>query len=384
MQEPTIYFKKSRLQEQDIVVLEYHYSEPIYTFLKSSGLVLWSNDLHKWYLDYDRNQLNTLYAQLKQQGFLVDIKAALPPMPSSSGFNTHNLSVYNDYRSYLIGLRMSVSTVDTYSNFIMAYVRYLGDKDLLVSDVECIRDFIFYSVKRLNYSVSTHRQMVSAFNHLGLLYPELHTILEVMKRPKRDKFQPQVLSTQEVILLLQVTENLKHRFALGMLYSCGLRIGELLDMRLYHIDLARQQVFIKHGKGRKDRHVSIAVSMFPLIKNYLSTYRPETYVLESTTGGPYSSSSIRAFLRRSCKKAGITKKITPHSLRHSYATHMIENGVGLRHVQELLGHSKPETTMLYTHIARKDLLQIVNPLDAAVKTFKSAKEPPNIRLSGDF
>jgi integrase/recombinase XerD len=219
---------------------------------------------------------------------------------------------------------------------------------------------------------------------LGLLYPELETLLEVMKRPKRDKFQPQVLSTQEVILLLQVTENLKHRFALGMLYSCGLRIGELLNMRLFHIDLDRQQVFVKHGKGRKDRHVSIAVSMFPLIKNYLATYRPETYVLESLSGGPYSSSSIRSFLRRSCKKAGIIKKITPHSLRHSYATHMIENGVGLRHVQELLGHSKPETTMLYTHIARKDLLQIVNPLDAAVKTFKSTKEPPNISLSGDF
>ena len=384
MQEPTIYFKKSRLQRQDIVVLEFQYSAPIYTFLKSSGLVLWSDQLHKWYLVYDRDQLNTLYTQLKQQHFLVNIKAALPPMETNKGFNFHNLTMYKDYRSYLIGLRMSVSTVDTYSNFIMAYVRYLGYKDLLESDAECIRDFILHSVQRLNYSVSTHRQMVSAFKHLGLLYPELETLLEVMKRPTRDKFQPQVLSTQEVILLLQVTENLKHRFALGMLYSCGLRIGELLNMHLSHIDLDRQQVFVKHGKGRKDRHVSIAVSMFPLIKNYLATYRPETYVLESLSGGPYSSSSIRSFLRRSCKKAGITKKITPHSLRHSYATHMIENGVGLRHVQELLGHSKPETTMLYTHIARKDLLQIVNPLDAAVKTFKSTKEPPNIRLSGDF
>lgn len=384
MQEPTIYFKKRRFEQQEIVVLEFQYSIPIFMFLKSSGLVLWSDHLQRWYLVYNRDQLNALYVQLIQQNFLVNIKAALPPKKLNDGYNKHNLSLYKDYRSYLIGLRMSVSTVDTYSNFIMAYVRYLGDKDLLKSNSAFIRDFILHSVQRLNYSVSTHRQMVSAFNHLGVLYPDLQSIIEVMKRPKRDKFQPQVLSTQEVILLLQVTENLKHRFALGMLYSCGLRIGELLNMRLNHIDLARQQVFVKHGKGRKDRHVSIATSMFPLIRNYLATYRPETYVLESSTKGPYSSSSIRAFLRRSCKKAGITKKITPHSLRHSYATHMIENGVGLRHVQELLGHSKPETTMLYTHIARKDLLRIENPLDAAVKNFKSAKKPPNIRLSGDF
>ncbi len=223
--------------------------------------------------------------------------------------------------------------------------------------------------------------MISAFKHLMDLYPQLELSAILLKRPKKDRFQPVVLSMQDIIALLQVTKNLKHRFIIAMLYSCGLRIEELLQMKVDAIDLNRRQVLVKNGKGRKDRYVSIASSMEPLCINNMQTYQPKNYVIESMQATTYSSSSVRSFLKKSCKNAGIIKKVTPHTLRHSYATHMLENGVGLRHIQELLGHSKPETTMLYTHIARKDLLQITNPLDVAVEQIVNGKKAPNLSLS---
>ncbi len=181
---------------------------------------------------------------------------------------------------------------------------------------------------------------------------------------------PEVLSIEEILSLIQVTHNLKHRTIIAMLYSCGLRIGELLNLRLADIHLRRRQLQIRNAKGRKDRYVVLADSVLPLLNNYLMSYSPHEYLIEGKVGKPYSASSVRKFLKRSCRLANIHRPITPHTLRHSYATHLLEQGIGLRHIQELLGHSKPETTMIYTHLARKDLLNVASPLDTALKQFR--------------
>jgi len=163
--------------------------------------------------------------------------------------------------------------------------------------------------------------------------------------------------------LIRVTRNLKHRAILTLLYSAGLRIGELLRLRLSDIDFQRKQVHIRNAKGRKDRYVFLADTFMPLLSNYLATYSPEHLFVEGFKGEPYSASSVRSFLKQSCKLAGITKRVTPHTLRHSFATHLLENGVDIRYIQELLGHSKPETTMIYTHVSKRQLMKIQSPLD---------------------
>lgn len=123
----------------------------------------------------------------------------------------------------------------------------------------------------------------------------------------------------------------------------------------------------------------------PLILNYLNTYKPQRFVIEGHDGGPYSAPSIRQFLKKSCQLAGIKKQVTPHVLRHSYATHLMENGVGLRHIQLLLGHANPETTMIYTHVAHKDLMQISSPLDTTVEALaKSGKKQKDVLLSRNY
>ena len=184
--------------------------------------------------------------------------------------------------------------------------------------------------------------------------------------PKKDKKLPVVLSVEEVLKLIQVTKNLKHRTIIAMLYSSGLRIGELLSLELRDFDLKRNQLHIKNGKGKKDRYVTLATSLHPILKNYYATYKPKNFFIENPKGNNYSATSIRSFLKKSCQAAGISKRVTPHSLRHSYATHLLEQGTDIRYIQELLGHSRPETTMVYTHVSKKDLRGIKSPLDIAL------------------
>ncbi|NNE32419.1 MAG: tyrosine-type recombinase/integrase, partial [Winogradskyella sp.] len=236
-----------------------------------------------------------------------------------------------------------------------------------------------------NYGISTHRQLISALKHFGDRFTESGIEPTTIKRPRKSRHLPTVLSKEEVIDLLRATYNLKHRTILAMMYSCGLRIGEVLQLRLADIDLDRRQLVVVQSKNRKDRYVILAESTVPLLINYVSSYKPQHFLFQGEKGGMYSATSIRCFLRRSCRRAGITKRVTPHTLRHSYATHLIENGVNLRLVQELLGHSKPETTMIYTHVAKKDILAVQSPLDTALLELRSTdKNLLNQSLSGNL
>ncbi len=196
------------------------------------------------------------------------------------------------------------------------------------------------------------------------------------------KSLPLVLSKEEVIDLIRHTQNLKHRALITMIYSAGLRISELLNLKISDIDVDRRQLIVRQGKGRKDRMIVLADSFLPLFNNYYLTYQPKEFFIEGEAGKKYSAESVRAIIRRGCKRAGIKKRVTPHTLRHSYATHLLESGVDLRYIQELLGHSRPETTMIYTHVSRKDLLQIRSPLDINVQQLlETDKHNKNILLS---
>jgi site-specific recombinase XerD len=333
-----------------------------------------------------------LISYLATRGYRVHYEAQMQsaakgPEPSSPAqvFNPLNRERLQRYRRYLEGLRMSPSTVNSYSFFINSFLKFIGERPLSEVDNTLVRHFVEELVAKKKYGISSHRQLIGAMKHFSDLFSESRISNLALVRPKRSRYLPTVLSQEEVMRLLQRTPNLKHRAALAMLYSAGLRISELLNLELRHIDLERRQLQIRQAKGRKDRYVVLAESMVPLLLNYINSYRLQRYFVEGDGGIRYSGSSVRAFLKRSCKRAGILKHVTPHTLRHSYATHLVENGVNLRHVQELLGHAKPETTMVYTHVARRDLLNIRSPLDEAVmKLLKIDNTPPHISLSGDF
>lgn len=364
------------------------YNEQFITLIKTFNNVRWSQTHRCFYTINNSTNYKALYQFLRGHKFYVDysnFKVAAATVPDPVIAVSKN-PLYDEqflaFKKYLAGKRYSKSTINTYLHFASMFLKFIEVKPINSLTEEDVRLFIEEKIPEKNYSISTHRQLVSALKQLFSLYNH-SVVLDQLSRPKKTKYVPVVLNQLELIELLKVTVNLKHRCILAMLYSCGMRVGEALDLEIRDIDLERKQVLIRNGKGRKDRYVGIASSSIPLLMNYTSSYRPKTYLFENKAGVKYSASSVRAFLKRNCKKAKITKHVTPHTLRHSYATHLVENGTGIAHIQRLLGHAKPETTMLYTHIANVDLVKIENPLDVAVDRVRQKdKDYKNMRLSG--
>lgn len=387
----TLLLKKVVHRKKVRLLLVFRYDDFVISKIKKIEGYAWSQTLRGWYTDYTLENIDFIKKTLKNEVvFKLDNSVYNEGLKDfiehkERKISEENSEVLKSYSSYLKGKCYSESTVKTYSLFIADFFNYLKDTPLTAvtnRDVEKFIEDVFVPKK---YSISTHRQFVSAVKLLKVFYPECKIEELQLKRPNKSRILPTVLSKEEVIDLLRYTKNLKHRAILAMIYSAGLRISELLGLQLAHIDVDRRQILVKNSKGRKDRNVILAESIIPLMNNYLMSYRPDMYFVEGKPFQKYSAESIRAFLHRASKLAKITKNVTPHTLRHSYATHLLENGIDLRYIQELLGHAKPETTMIYTHVTKKDLMKIESPLDLALKSMaETDKNNKNIRLSGNY
>ena len=357
------------------IAIKFKFDFKLKECIKNITGVYWTQTHRTFYIHNEDGTLQNLKADLKKEGirfvketeptiikpFNKKVKLKLKPL------NNEKALVYKQFLEFLKGKRFSESTITSYGNFILEFLRFTASKPINELNETDVRQYIEWTVKKLNYAISTHRQMVSGFKHFAYFYPACSIDVDKINMPKKDRQLPIVLSIEEVLRILQTTKNLKHRTVIAMLYGSGLRVGELINLKLSDFDFNRKQLYVKNGKGRKDRYTTVAESLFPLLKNYHNTYKPKAYFIENPKGGKYSAESIRTFLRKNTKAAGITKTVTPHTLRHSYATHMLEQGTDIRYIQELLGHSRPETTMIYTHVTRKDLQQISSPLDTAIK-----------------
>ncbi len=184
----------------------------------------------------------------------------------------------------------------------------------------------------------------------------LHTVL--------DKPLPKVISKEEVKTIIKATNNIKHKCIVSLLYSGGLRRSELLNLRIEDIDSKRMLIKVRMGKGNKDRYTLLSKSILADLRKYYQKWKPELFLFEGPEGGQYAGSSVGKIVSNTAKKAKITKHVTPHMLRHSFATHLLEAGTNLRNIQELLGHHSSQTTEIYTHVSRSSLVSIANPLDS--------------------
>ncbi len=387
---PLIILKKVKHKNELRLVLIFKYNQSFINFLKDTGIYFWSKTLNAWHTDFSSENIQHLKTAFKDKAtFKIDntINEAIIVKPTREQrvISEENKNVIRQFVKYLQGKRYSESTIKTYFTFVADFFHYMKDKpivDFCNRDVELFIEDVFVPKKM---SISTQRQLISAIKLFKAFYPKCNIDDLKLTRPRKSLILPTVLSKEQIIDLLRYTKNLKHRAILAMIYSAGLRISELLNLKLSEIDVDRRQILVKNSKGRKDRIVILAESFIPLLMNYVTSYNPKTFFVEGAEGKNYSPESIRAFLKRSCMYAKINKRVTPHTLRHSYATHLLENGIDLRYIQELLGHAKPETTMIYTHVSKKDLLKIESPLDLALKGLNEAKNKiENTRLSGNY
>lgn len=271
--------------------------------------------------------------------------------------------VLEKYNNRLIQQRYSQNTIDIYCNYFKDFCNNFKDSKLENIKPEQINEYILDLIKTKSISISQQNQRINAikFYYEKILGLEKHYY--ALYRPKKEYKLPKVLSKNEMKRIFNSCNNIKHRCILMLIYSAGLRRSELIDLEISDIDSERMVVNINGAKGKKDRISLLSENTLGLLRDYYKIYKPKVYLFEGSNGSKYSPTSIAKILKNSAQKAGITKNVTPHMLRHSFATHLLEQGTDLRYIQELLGHNSSKTTEIYTHVSKKAINKIKNPVD---------------------
>ena len=308
----------------------------------------WSQSLVAWHLpDTEENR----------------VRFKIPPV-SYSLPSTEGIEQIEKFKQWLRSKRYSESTITTYSEALKSFLVFYRNKPIINITNE---DVIVYNNEHIlknNLSASFQNQTVNAIKLFFQTIRDTKMMVDKIHRPKRAKVLPNVLSKEEIKLILNAHSNIKHKAMLSMIYSCGLRRSELLHLRFSDIDANRNIVLLKNAKGKKDRIAPLSPKILQMLREYYKDYKPAVWLFEGQIKGEqYSEQSLQSVLKQALQKAGIKKPVTLHWLRHSYATHLLESGTDLRYIQELLGHSSSKTTEIYTHVSTKSLQQIKSPFD---------------------
>ena len=212
-------------------------------------------------------------------------------------------------------------------------------------------------------TINTRKHRLCALNSFYKITVGMPSKITKIPYPKAEKKLPIVLSQDEVQKMFDVCENLKHKVILALLYSCGLRVSELINLQWSNIDRSRMIINIIAGKGKKDRQVMLSESLIPLLERYYNCYKTKTYILSGQFTDQYSATSVGQVMKQLAEKAGINKRVYTHLMRHNCFTHMVENGIDINLIQKLAGHSNVKTTMAYTHISGSLISKINSPLN---------------------
>jgi integrase/recombinase XerD len=259
--------------------------------------------------------------------------------------------------------RYSKRTIESYISGMELFFKYFENTDPSEITDQDISEFIEDYILKLGYSASYQNIIISAIKMFFTLNSQRRVDTDSLKRPKRSRALPKVFSKEEIMEIFSVTKNNKHKLILWLIYSCGLRRSEVINIKLTDLDTDRGVLHVREGKGNVDRMVPIPQKVWEKISSYIKGYKPGIYLFEGQTGGKYSAESVYSVFKHSLKLAGIKKDVGVHSLRHSYATHLHEGGLDIRYIQELLGHKSSRTTEIYTHVSRRNLFTIRSPIE---------------------
>lgn len=270
----------------------------------------------------------------------------------------------SQFRKWMKHRRYSESTINTYADAVKQFLMYYKNSDIKSLNNDNMIEYVHEHIVKNKLSFSYQNQLV---NGVKLFFREIvksKIELDKLQRPRREHKLPNVLSKEEVKAILEAPKNNKHKAMLSVIYACGLRRSELLNLRPNDIDSNRKLLIIRNAKGRKDRIVPISDKLIEMLREYYKTFRPQVWLFEGQQKGEqYSEKSLQAVLKQAIQNANIHKPVTLHWLRHSYATHLLEGGTDLRYIQELLGHKSSKTTEIYTHVSTKSIQQIKSPFD---------------------
>lgn len=361
---PLLEAGKLRYKGEVCLSLKFAFNNRLIQLIKSIEGSKWSRSNRCWLLPFTREVIDTVKLVISGNAELVFLfkESDFLQSPGKSD-PKHFDDCLCKMEEKLRVKRYSENTIRTYKALFSEFLKYYPAKEPNEINEEDIKNYLLFLVNQKKVSSSYQNQAINAIKFYLEKVLRNERAVYYVDRPLKEKKLPEVLSEEEITRLLQVVENLKHKCILYLIYSAGLRISEAINLTIKDIDSDRKVLYVRGGKGKKDRFTLLSTKMLMLMRDYYKKYRPSLYLFEGESGGPYSSRSIQQILKVNLGKAGITKKATVHTLRHSFATHLLERGTDLRYIQALLGHESSKTTEIYTHITRKGMENIKSPLD---------------------
>lgn len=373
-QEPIIY-ECGMHRNSPVIWMRFYYNREQINQILPMG-ARWSRTRRCWYVadtDEYRRQLWGATTQISNgPGLPVPEAVENQPLPAPAKFGAAihpvNRHIIPALRQQLILKAYSPSTIKTYTNEVAAFLAALKHQAADEFPVQRIKGYLQYCFETLKLSENT---LHSRINSLKFYYEQvlgLEKFFWEIPRPKKPLLLPRVISEEKVLKGLLAVENLKHRALLITAYSAGLRVSEVVALTVADIDGDRMQIRVCAGKGKKDRVATLAMATLVLLREYAAQYKPRKYLFESQVAGqPYTIRSAQMVFKRAFQRLGLSAGMGFHSLRHSYATHLLENGTDIKFIQELLGHNDIKTTLRYIHVSNRQLGAIESPLDALLR-----------------
>ena len=376
---PIVKLEPALHKEKKVVKLIFIKDDELNNLLRTNTVIRWSKTMNCWYLPFYKTIVQDLfmllkpkfyldYSELKAPQELVTPEKEAEPIIKSTfmlpDISIESLQKIEEFKLWLSSKRYSVNTIATYTDALKVFVRYYAHKSIAEITNNDLIKFNNHYIMANHFSASYQNQVVNAVKLFFSIIENKKLNPELVHRPKRPKLLPNVLSKEEVKLILLAPANIKHRAMLSLIYSCGLRRSELLNLKLTDIDSKRGLIIIRQGKGRKDRVAPLSPKILELLRDYYSAYKPHHWLFEGQDKkSQYDEKSLASVLKQALAKSRIQKPVSLHWLRHSYATHLLENGTDLRYIQEILGHRSSRTTEIYTHVSNKNIQRITSPFD---------------------
>ncbi|MBN2164917.1 MAG: tyrosine-type recombinase/integrase [Marinilabiliaceae bacterium] len=360
--------------DERFLAIKYVPSKKITDILRQNKYCNWNNDLKLFvvkpksnlFLYFIKHTIPYLQIRLQNELIINDSKIMSILMEQAYKKDKDYKSCPIEFLKYMLLKNYSINTINTYYYFVLRFINsYKGVSleriNFFTSDR--VNQYHQFMLGEKSYSEQTINQSVNAiklyFN--GFLGKEI--VLNEVIRLKTKKALPKVWSKEEVGMILRSISNLKHKTILCLIYSGGLRLGEALNLKIEDVDSKRMRLRIIDAKGKKDRYTILSEQLLVLLRSYYKAYKPDKYLFAGQFGGKYSQASVGRILEKAIAQSGVPKRGGIHSLRHSFATHLLESGTDLRYIQELLGHNSSKTTEIYTHVSNKYIDKIKSPMD---------------------
>lgn len=374
---PVITLRNILVDGNKCIGLQFFPSKRIQIFIKTLDKPRWSTVYQMVFLPNTPTHLQQIFNTFKGEAWIncryffknkpIRTQAIASDLNAIHEKHTDKLALGEpacpkEYIQLLETRRYSFNTAKTYTSLFVNFIKHNQGKSLIEINELDIKDYIHGIVKQ-GKSASYQNQVINAIKFYYEQVLDMPQRFYEIDRPRKACKLPLVLSEEEITRLLSVTTNIKHKSILVTIYSCGLRLSELLNLKLTDIQSDRHLLLVRDAKGGKDRTTILCDATLQLLRKYYLMYKPKEYLFEGQNGGMYSSKSVQNLFKHSLSQAKIFKHASPHTLRHSFATHLLENGTDLRHIQSLLGHSSPKTTELYTHISTHSLKGVKSPLE---------------------